>query len=109
MVTERSVGNLSVTVLQFAHAQRSAEQLAGVFPTLGRETLEGIVTGHGDGYPWSFNGVIVDSGEAVFLVDRGFGFRSTGTGTPTAELLAESGYDAEAITSIILTHGHGDH
>jgi glyoxylase-like metal-dependent hydrolase (beta-lactamase superfamily II) len=109
MIKAISLGAMNVTFLAFAQADRSVEQLAGVFPSLSEARRRELESEYSTGYPWSFNGVLIRVGDHAFLVDTGFSFREKTTGTPTADLLGEAGVDPSVISTVILTHGHGDH
>lgn len=109
MIKAISLGAMNVTFLAFGQADRSVEQLAGVFPALSEARRRELESEYPTGYPWSFNGVLIRVADHAFLVDTGFSFREKGAGTPTADLLAEAGVNPGNITTVILTHGHGDH
>lgn len=109
MIKTISLGAMHVTFLAFAQTERSVAQLAGVFPSLSQRQRSKLESEYPTGYPWSFNGTLIRVGEHTFLVDTGFSFRERTNGTPTADLLAEADADPTEVSTIILTHGHGDH
>ena len=109
MTQHVSVGSMSVAFLQFSETVRSHDQLLDLFPSMSPELAADLADRFADGYRWSFNGVLVRTAEALVLVDTGFAFRNAATGTPTEALLEQAGCDSESITTIVLTHGHGDH
>lgn len=100
---------MSVAFLQFSETVRSHDQLLDLFPGMSPEFAAELADRFADGYRWSFNGALVRTSEAVVLVDTGFAFRDAPTGTPTEALLEQAGCNPRSVTTIVLTHGHGDH
>lgn len=109
MVHTRSLGGADLTILRFAQTARSRTDLERVFANLSDDRFAAIESAYPSGYPWSFNGAVVSTGESVVVVDTGFSFKTGDRGTGLAELLDEAGISPESVTHIVVTHGHGDH
>jgi glyoxylase-like metal-dependent hydrolase (beta-lactamase superfamily II) len=109
MVHTLTFASVTVTSLLFSKQIREVEDLAALFPDLTREQTTGIQSAYPEGYPWSFNGTLIQTGEAVVLVDAGFSARRTESAAGILDLLAECDLDAEDISTVVVTHGHGDH
>ena len=58
-----------------------------------------------DGLPGAINILYIDTGEQRILVDSSIG----GENSHLVQTLAGLGIPAEAITHVLITHGHGDH
>lgn len=106
MIHQISIGKVRVTVLGIATAERSAEEIAQLFPEVDPSV---VAVEAGPGLAWSFNPLLVRFADRVVLVDTGFGFAAGGPGVAIRDILVECGVSAEDVTSVVITHCHGDH
>jgi len=106
MIHTIQIGSCSVSVLEIASVDRSADDIAATFPDASPGAIRTAV---GPGTVWSFNLLLLRFEDRSVLVDTGFGFREGGPGAATAELLDQAGSSAADVTDVVITHGHGDH
>jgi glyoxylase-like metal-dependent hydrolase (beta-lactamase superfamily II) len=59
-----------------------------------------------DALEFSRNGLFINTGQHYVLVDTGLGVAAGGR---MVELLRSEGIKSEAVTTVVITHGHGDH
>ncbi len=106
MIHRVSVGSVDVVVLNVGVAERTAEQLHQIFPSVPLEEIQLQVP---NVTRWSFSPLLVHADDHTILVDTGFSIGSDGPMVATAEALAEAGVDPEEVTIVLITHAHGDH
>ncbi|UCF97606.1 MAG: MBL fold metallo-hydrolase, partial [Spirochaetaceae bacterium] len=114
MVGKFKIGEAGVSVLGIAAVRRDLDQIAEIFPTVGREALRSAIKtvqpdSGGEYLDWYFNATLIQIPNQTILVDTGFGFSAGAPGLGTAQLLAECGVQVEEVNTIVITHGHGDH
>jgi glyoxylase-like metal-dependent hydrolase (beta-lactamase superfamily II) len=114
MVGKLTIGEVGISVLGIGTVQRDLDQLAEIFPTVERGELRGAIgrvqpDSEGKYLEWYFNAALIQIPDHAILVDTGFGFSTGGPGLGTAQLLAECGVSPEDVTTVVITHGHGDH
>jgi len=108
MIHRTAVGDAEVVILNIATVSRTLDSLTELFPAVPGDRLAAALGG-ADAAMWAFNLVAIRLGEHVMLVDTGFGFAGGGPGASTRDLLREADLPVESITTIFITHGHGDH
>jgi glyoxylase-like metal-dependent hydrolase (beta-lactamase superfamily II) len=104
------LGRADIVSLGIADLAKTAAQIAENFPNVRQDEILSAVTGaYGKEATWSFNMALVRIGGAAILVDTGFGFADGGPGQSTAALLEEAATAPSEISSVVITHCHGDH
>jgi glyoxylase-like metal-dependent hydrolase (beta-lactamase superfamily II) len=100
------LGNFDCMVIKDGGGPRDVSNLyVGVTPEEVKQALEP----HNlrvDALEFSINILLVNTGQHRVLVDTG---NSSARGGKLPELLRSQGIEPEAITTVIITHGHGDH
>lgn len=110
MVHKVNIGYIEVTSLGIATTARTPAQIGEIFPDVPEEQLiPALSSAYPDEPLWSYNAALIRIGDQQILVDTGFGFTEGGPGKPMLSLLADAGTGPEEITTIVITHGHGDH
>jgi glyoxylase-like metal-dependent hydrolase (beta-lactamase superfamily II) len=108
VISRQTVGNVVIHALRVAALERSVSQLAELFPAASAgELTEAIAPAESS--TWTFTLLLLTIGRHTILVDTGFSFLEGGPGSGTSALLAEAGVSADAIDTVVVTHGHGDH
>lgn len=106
MTYDTKIGSCTVTVLEVLTANRSVEQLCGLFEAASEAEVAALVP---QGATWSFNLLLLRFDGVTVLVDTGFSFGPGGNGAATADLLEEAGVRPSDVDLVVITHAHGDH
>lgn len=102
-------GEAAVTVVSDGHLEIPAD---GLGVNADPEEVRAFLTRHFLSPETNYshtNHVVIETGEAVVLVDIGSGNRFLPTAGRLLDNLSAAGIDAEAITHLVITHAHPDH
>jgi glyoxylase-like metal-dependent hydrolase (beta-lactamase superfamily II) len=114
MIGRLDIGEAKINILGVASVRRDLEQLADIFPTVGKGDLSeaiGAVQPDSEGkyLDWHFNSALIRIPNHTILIDTGFGFSTGRSGLGIAELLCECEVRPAEVNTVVITHGHGDH
>lgn len=108
-----TVGDLQCAVLSDGLLTYDLDKLAGQrFPDVPREALAAALAAVNipeGGIPSAFNMLMVRSGEHVLLADTGNGPGRHASAGKLPDALAAAGLSPGQITTVVITHAHGDH
>lgn len=114
MIHRLTIGSAEVSVLGVLSAERTVEQVSQTYPDVDADELAAQIPG--GSFTWSFNLALIEVGDQRVLIDTGFRFRAGDDSggndegpPPTLGVLSEAGASAEGVTTVVLTHAHGDH